>query len=98
MKHCSLLTSAGSKAKSWFLYLRTKGAISAELRPELCRYLGVWYVFKWNNGCSCIVWLSPIQLEEAVRELGFPYLSIFRPGVLDRGAAQRRFGERLVSE
>lgn len=48
--------------------------------------------------CSYIAWLPPTQLEEAVRELGFPYLSIFRPGVLDRGAGQRKFGERLASE
>ena len=37
------------------------------------------------------------QLENAVRGMGFAHVSIFRPGLLDRGAA-RRGTERLACE
>ena len=38
------------------------------------------------------------QHEEAVKAMKFPYTSIFRPGMLDRPAASRRFGEKLASK
>ena len=62
MKHCSVLTSAGSNTNSWFLYLKTKG-----------------------------------RMEESAKEEAFEYTSIFRPGLLDRGA-DKRFGEKLTGE
>ena len=29
VKHCSVLTSKGANASSWFLYLKTKGQVNA---------------------------------------------------------------------
>ena len=49
-----LLTSAGANAKSFFLYLKTKG-----------------------------------EAEENYKNLNFQNLTIWRPGMLDRGSATR---------
>ena len=43
-------------------------------------------------------YLNIFQHEEAVKAMKFPYTSIFRPGLLDRPAASRRFGEKLASK
>ena len=42
--------------------------------------------------------VSCLQFEETVRGMKFPYTSIFRPGVLDRGEGNRRFGERVIGK
>ena len=41
---------------------------------------------------------SCLQFEETVRGMKFPYTSIFRPGVLDRGEGNRRFLERFAGK
>ena len=48
----------------------------------------------------CVVSVNPCsavpQAEESVKGLGFPFVSIFRPGLLDRGS-KARTGESLFS-
>ena len=43
MGHCSLLTGAGAKANSWFLYMKTKGELEEDTKKERFEYTSIFH-------------------------------------------------------
>ena len=82
--HCSVVTSQGANPNSWFLYMKTKGEVQACTLATRARTYTHTYTHTHTH----------MQMEEAVRQLNFPSVTIFRPGVL--GRSNSRFGEKFA--
>lgn len=79
--HCSVLTSVGSNASSWFLYLKTKGALEESVKGEKFEYTSIFrpgaldksQAINYESGTMeklfgkfTLVWLNKASLDVAL--------------------------------